>query len=429
MRAASVRSTLTVLLLVFPAGGAALAACSSSSAGHGGGSPDASEGSVAEGGSSDVSVDHTATEDGSGGMDATDAASSEDTSTASDGGGDTGLDAGMTFAEGGGFSGDCGVGPLGEPTDLQCTGLYADWASKTVASDLKVYAPGLVLWSDGADKTRWIYLPPGQKIDTSNMDEWTFPVGTKIFKEFRLTIADASAETRVETRMLWKSAPKTWYRTTYVWTADGVTDAVEQTNGVLDAGGIGYEIPSQDECNQCHGGRIDGVLGFEAVALSAPAASGQTMQTILGEGWLTDPPDAALTVPGNAVESAALGYLHMNCGTSCHNRGNGQAEPTNFFMRLEVAKLGSVPATDTYTTGWNMVTQNFEIPDAAVTDRFAQCSIAESAAYYRPSQRAGLDGQTFGVQMPPIDTHRVDDAGLATIAAWINQGCGDAGSD
>ncbi|MGD0530259.1 MAG: hypothetical protein ABSE49_34310, partial [Polyangiaceae bacterium] len=414
--------------LVFPAAGAALGACSSSSGDHGGGSPDASEGAVAESGTSDVSVDHTAAADGSGGMDATDGASSGDTSTSADGAGDTGLDAGMPFAEGGGFSGDCGVGPVGEPTDLQCAGLYSDWASKTVATELKVYAPGLVLWSDGADKTRWIYLPPGQKIDTSTMDEWTFPVGTKIFKEFRLTISGASAETRVETRMLWKMAPGMWYRTTYAWTADGVTDAVEQTDGVLDAGGIGYEIPNQEECDQCHNGRIDGVLGFEAVALSQPAATGQTMPVIIDAGWLTEPPDAALTIPGDAVESAALGYVHMNCGTSCHNRGNGQAEPTLFYMRLDVATLGSVKSTDAYITGWNQPTANFVIPDAAVTDRFAQCSLAESAAYYRASQRTGLDGQTFGVQMPPIDTHKVDDAGLATIAAWINQGC-DAGSD
>ena len=131
----------------------------------------------------------------------------------------------LGFAEGGGFSGDCGVGMAGEPTDLRCTGLYSDWDSKTVATDLTQYDPGLHLWSDGADKLRWIYLPPGQKIDTSDMDEWTFPVGTKVFKEFRIALGDASTETRIETRLLWKQAPGTWYRTTYRWTSDGVSDA------------------------------------------------------------------------------------------------------------------------------------------------------------------------------------------------------------
>jgi hypothetical protein len=424
MRAYAMRGTLAVLFLLMPGAGATVAACSSSSGGGSGGNPDASntsETSAAEGGA-DVSTDHTAAPDGPGMADAAEAAAMMEA------GGDARLDAPMGFAEGGGFSGDCGAGPAGEPTDLQCTGLYSDWASKTVATDLKTYDPGLHLWSDGADKTRWIYLPAGQKIDTSNMDEWTFPVGTKIFKEFRLPLGDASTDTRIETRMLWKVAAGMWYRTTYAWTSDGVTDATELTTGQLDAGGTGYEIPNQDECDQCHNGRLDGVLGFEAVALSSPGASGETIQQAISDGWLTEPPDAALTIPGNAVESAALGYLHMNCGTSCHNEGNGQAHPTGFFMRLDVAKLGSVQATNTYVTGWNQATQNFFIPDAAVTDRLYQCNAAASCVYYRASQRAGVNGQTFGVQMPPIDTHKVDEAGLATIAAWINEGC-DAGSD
>ena len=117
---------------------------------------------------------------------------------------DAEADTGPGFADQGGFSGDCGVGPVGEPTELRCTGLYSDWDSKTVATDAQLYDPGLHLWSDGADKTRWIYLPAGQKIDTSDMDEWAFPVGTKIWKEFRLSLADAATETRIETRLLWK---------------------------------------------------------------------------------------------------------------------------------------------------------------------------------------------------------------------------------
>jgi hypothetical protein len=419
MRAPAVRTTLAVLVLLLPGAGAALVACSSSSA-SGGGSPDASEGSAFETGApeaGDASMDHTAVTDGSGNPDAAEAAASE-----------AGLDAGIGFAEGGGFSGDCGVGPVGEPTDLQCTGLYSDWASKTVATVLTQYDPGLHLWSDGADKTRWIYLPAGQKIDTTDMDEWTFPVGTKIFKEFRLPLGDASTDTRVETRMLWKQAPTLWYRTTYRWTDDGVTDATELTDGELDAGGTGYEVPSQDECNECHNGSADGVLGFEAVALSSPGASGITIQTLTSQGLLTAPPTAPLVIPGNATESAALGYLHMNCGTACHNQGYGEASQTHFYMRLEVATLASVQATDTYTTGWNQPTQNFEILDAGTTYRLHACDLGSSAVYYRASHRAGLDGTSFGIQMPPVDTHKLDDAGLATIAAWIDESC-DAGTD
>ena len=64
------------------------------------------------------------------------------------------------------------------------------------------YTPSTPLWSDGAQKQRWIELPPNTQIDISNPNEWTFPVGTKLFKEFRVN------GKRVETRMFQKQTSK-----------------------------------------------------------------------------------------------------------------------------------------------------------------------------------------------------------------------------
>jgi hypothetical protein len=337
-------------------------------------------------------------------------------------------DSGVALDAGSLDAGDCGVGPSGEATELQCAGLYSDWASKTVAPGIVQYTPGLQLWSDGAIKTRWVQLPAGQKIDTSNMDEWTFPVGTRFWKEFRLPTSDSSTPTRIETRLLWKKSTG-WYRTTYRWSDDGETSATELTAGQLDVNGTGYEVPSQYECQDCHQGRMDNVLGFEAVGLSAPGTSGVTMQDLVEAGTVTVPPDASLAVPGDAVESAALGWLHVNCGIACHNQGLGLAGPSGFWMRLDVATLGSVQATDTYTTGWNQVTTTFQVPGASTSYRFHACDVASSAGYYRPSVRDGVNGVPANSQMPTIDTHKVDDAGLAILSAWINEGCdgGDGG--
>jgi hypothetical protein len=325
-------------------------------------------------------------------------------------------------------AGDCGVGSAGEALELSCAGLYSDWASKTVDPANVEYLPGLQLWSDGAIKTRWIQLPAGQKIDTSNMDEWTFPVGTKIWKEFRLPQGDSSTPVRIETRLIWKQGQNNWYRTTYHWSADGETSATELTLGELDANGAGYEIPSVFECNDCHNGRMDGVMGFEAVALAAPGASGITMADLVQQGLVTNAPDASLVVPGDAVESAALGWLHVNCGIACHNPGLGLGGPSGFLMRLDVATLSSVQTTEAYTTGWNQ-SSGYNIPGQTTSDRFAACNLSQSAAYYRASVRDGINGVVFGSQMPPIDTHVADDAGLAILAAWINEGCdgGDGG--
>jgi len=323
---------------------------------------------------------------------------------------------------------DCAIGASGEPVDLACTGLYSDWASKTVAAGNQPFAPGYVFWSDGALKQRWIALPPGTQIDTSNMDGWVFPVGTRIWKEFSLVLPDAGAPLRIETRLIWKWAPGFWYRTTYRWSSDGQTSATELTGGQTNVDGTTYEIPSQSDCNDCHDGRPDGVLGFEAVTLSASSATGLTMAQLEAQSLITTMPTGSLTVPGDPTAMATLGWLHINCGVPCHNSAGGLAGNTGFYMRLDVADLSSVQATDTYTTGWNHLTHNFTIPDAGQTFRFHACDLSESAVYYRDGHRTGVDGTPSSVQMPPIVTHVVDDAAMATLAAWITEGC-DGGTD
>jgi hypothetical protein len=314
-------------------------------------------------------------------------------------------------------AGSCDLDLAGEPTELRCTGLYSDFASLTIAPDVHVYDPGLHLWSDGAVKTRWVYLPPGTKIDTTNMDEWVFPVGTKFWKQFVVK------GVVTETRLLHKTGPNTWYPTTYYWEPGGTT-TTELTTGALNVNDSGYEIPSQFECKACHQGRTDFVLGFEAVSLSSPGASGLPISTLQSQGLLTAPPSTPITVPGTATESAALGYLHANCGIACHNPDNGAARSTGFFMRLNVSELASVSQTDTVKTGWNMPTVAF----LRVPDRIAQCDPSSSCVYFRMSHRDGVADAASGTQMPPIDTHQVDPTGEAVIAAWINEGC-DAGAD
>ena len=323
----------------------------------------------------------------------------------------------------------CAIGPYGEPLDLACTGLYSDWASKTVAPGNQAYGLGYVFWSDGATKQRWIALPPGTQIDTSDMDEWVFPVNTRIWKEFSLVLPEAGAPLRIETRLIWKWAPGLWYRTAYRWSSDGQTSATELTNGQTNVDGTTYEIPSQSDCDDCHRGRRDGVLGFEAVGLSASSATGLTMAQLEAQSLITTMPTGSLTVPGDPTAMATLGFLHINCGVPCHNSGAGLAGSTGFHMRLEAAELSSVEATDTYTTGWNHLTHNFTIPDAGQTYRFHACDLSESAAYYRPDHRTGVNGTPSGVQMPPIVTHEVDDVAMATLAAWINESCDDGGTD
>ena len=55
----------------------------------------------------------------------------------------------------------CGPQTDDAPTELACTGLYADFETGAVAKTARPYAPAVSLWSDGYEKSRWIELPDG----------------------------------------------------------------------------------------------------------------------------------------------------------------------------------------------------------------------------------------------------------------------------
>ena len=159
------------------------------------------------------------------------------------------------------------------PSTLECAGLYADFASKTLSRNAQAYAPAVPLWSDGATKERWIELPTGQKIDASDPNEWTFPIGTKLFKQFTYQ------GKRVETRMFQKTAANYWVHATYAWSADETATTISYGGTVpVDADGGTWVIPTADDCDSCHRGRTDRILGFEQVSLGLEGATGLTLQ-------------------------------------------------------------------------------------------------------------------------------------------------------
>src|SRR5690349_17488013 len=74
---------------------------------------------------------------------------------------------------------DC-TNDVAHPHDLACTGLYSDWTEKTLAGDAVPFSPRYPAWSDGMEKSRYLALPTGTSIDTSDPNEWQFPVGTRL---------------------------------------------------------------------------------------------------------------------------------------------------------------------------------------------------------------------------------------------------------
>jgi hypothetical protein len=129
------------------------------------------------------------------------------------------------------------------------------------------FAPAYPLWADGHEKSRYRLLPAGTKIDTSDIDNWVFPIGTKAWKEFWVD------RKLVETRFLWKRAGApgidSWWHVAYVWAPDG-SDAIANVDGAPSALGTTHDVPSQDDCKYCHMNVRDAVIGFSAFELSAP---------------------------------------------------------------------------------------------------------------------------------------------------------------
>ncbi|MFZ5892787.1 MAG: hypothetical protein ACOY0T_17135 [Myxococcota bacterium] len=286
------------------------------------------------------------------------------------------------------------------PERLSSTGLYAAEAGGAISPEVRSYRPRFELWSDGASKRRWIWLPPGTRIDTSDMDSWQFPVGTKLWKEF------TRDEVRVETRLL-QRLPEGWIGLAYLWQKDG-HDALAAPYGAIDALGTPHNVPASNECDACHAGRSSFVLGFSALQLAQPTEPDSlNLDELIRLQLISHAPATAPRVPGNETEQAALGYLHANC-SHCHNasrpqRGGSRCfdpeSDIDFLLRAEEAT--SVADTNAYRTARGDCIEPGKPNDSKLIDLVGQRS------RFR--------------QMPPLASEVVDTAAVALLRRWIEE--------
>lgn len=286
------------------------------------------------------------------------------------------------------------------PERLSLTGLYGSETAGVLASDVRAFRPRFELWSDGAEKQRFIWLPPEARIDTSDMDSWQFPVGTKLWKEF------TRDGVRVETRLLQRWSDD-WVGVAYLWREDG-TDAISAPYGAIDALGTSHNVPASNECGGCHGGRTSHVLGFSAVQLAQPTGpESLNLDELVRLQLVSHAPAGRPRVPGNETEQAALGYLHANC-SHCHNAsrpsrpGSRCFDPDNDLdFSLHAQDGPAVSETPTYRTSTN---------DDIEPGRPDSSRLLELV-----SHRGRFK------QMPPLGTEVVDTAAVALLSRWIEE--------
>jgi hypothetical protein len=308
------------------------------------------------------------------------------------------------------FDGGVDTGPpdagvdAGRPCDGP-PGLYADPRCSVLSAGVLPFNPRYWLWSDGTDKQRFISVPEGSVIDTSNSDAWVFPRGTRIWKNFDLD------GRHLETRLFEKNGDGvgigSWIMRTFQWneSQDGVFEVTEGAENVL---GTDHDIPSRAVCVQCHNGRgqPDVPLGFGAIQLNHGDTS-ITLANLNDMGWLSDYVDPSeVAVPGEAAAQEALGYFHANC-SHCHG---GDSPMAGLNFKLEVG-LGEVRETQTWMTAVSQPSI-FTMDEAVL--RIAPGDAARSTAVVR------MDSRADGVQMPPAATEITDPVGLETVRTWID---------
>ncbi len=237
--------------------------------------------------------------------------------------------------------------------------LFGDPGPRDPAPTLTPYGLNTPLFSDYAQKERYLYLPPGAAARYTSQGALGFPVGATLIKTFAYP-ADLRAPREkvrfIETRLLIRKAAG-WTALTYVWN-DAQTQAVLKKAGLrvpvsfIDAAGaaraVDYQVPNLNQCKACHA--LNGAIvpiGPKARNLDGEFAYAEGAENQLAHwsrlGLLTGAPaPGAVSAlprwddPAAPIEGRARAYLDVNCG-HCHNPG-GLASNSGLYLTFEEAR-------------------------------------------------------------------------------------------
>ena len=231
------------------------------------------------------------------------------------------------------------------PPSLSAFRLLSGVYGRTPAKAVMPYALNTPLFSDYAEKFRFLYVPNGRKIGWRDDGVLDFPVGSVLIKSFGYP-ADMRRPGKnvriLETRLLIRRESG-WIALPYVWNADG-SDAVLRRAGLridvswthLDGKPrtISYAVPNVNQCKGCHD---DGAGGLALIGPKAPNLNrdGQ-LRALYRAGLLDRLPANAPRLPvwndpaTGSVEARARAYLDVNCA-HCHSR-NGPANTSGLWL-------------------------------------------------------------------------------------------------
>lgn len=311
---------------------------------------------------------------------------------------------------------------------LSAYGLFDDGPAQLPAAGVIGYDLQVPLFTDYAEKYRFVYLPAGQSAAFHNTEVFDFPVGSVLVKTFAYP-ADRRAPDKdirlLETRLLIHQKPG-WNAWTYVWN-DEQTDAVLKVAGkvipldFVDIDGaprsINYVIPNKNQCKGCHTfDRALTPIGPKARNLNKVFTyeSGNQNQLIAWQdtGILKGLPplDQIQSLPsigdeGAPINDRARAYLDINCA-HCHRR-EGPGSTSGLF--LTYGEENSV------AWGYNKRPVAAGRGSGGLTYDIEPGNAEGSILHYR------MLSTDPGIMMPEVGRTMVHKEGLDLISDWINQ--------
>lgn len=292
------------------------------------------------------------------------------------------------------------------PQKLSEFGFFRDWRAREPSLHVVAYRLNMPLFSDGAEKLRYVYMPEGAAVDVGEQGLLQFPVGSAIIKTFAFSDESVGGDDLryIETRVLLHRT-EGWVALPYVWNE-------EQTEAKLALAGarrdvttpwgedISYRVPNKNQCKECHG--VNG-----AVTPIGPKARN------LSAAWLQDflgsVPEGADTMPrwedraSAPAATSARAYLDVNCA-HCHRAG-ATASNSGLDLRWEVDEAHALGVSKRpVAAGRGSGGLMFDIvpgdPEASIL-------------HYR------MASAEPGVAMPELGKATVDEEGVALIERWI----------
>ncbi|MBX3189453.1 MAG: PQQ-dependent sugar dehydrogenase [Labilithrix sp.] len=310
----------------------------------------------------------------------------------------------------------------GVPAKLSATGLFASLATLEPAASVVPFDVRSPLYSDGAAKTRFVYVPGGASGTVAADGTITLPSGSLLIKHFELppSAQPVGRTRRLETRVL-AVGTGTVYGVTYRWNAAGtdadlVYEGVDETIAdAVPAQSITWHYPSIGECWTCH--RSDRrVLGFRGEQLNFPLPSGAGQLAHLASRGVLSAATIGASPPGlpspsdgaASIDARAGAYFAANCA-HCHR------PPVTFLGDVSWNGLpGVAPAQR------QLVNAPHHNAPMAIALGLGNAPLVSPRNPNGSILLARMKTTDRDLAMPPVGRTRVDPVGVSVVEAWIN---------